>query len=63
MANTRAEFVHPSEMGLDFPINTQAELAQIGKVINKTINNSSTQYRQNYDKIFRIAQAEVTNNK
>lgn len=59
--NSKARFVHPSEFGLEFPINTQAELYQIGKAINASLSrmNPNEQYRTNYDKIFRKAQEEV----
>jgi len=46
-------FIHPSELGLDFPINTSEELCSIAKAINAGANRTATQLReQNERKVY-----------
>lgn len=55
----QAKFIHPSDLGLDFPINTKEELCQISKAIsagrNRTAQNVKEQnerrvYQQLHEK-------------
>jgi len=36
-----SKFVHPKDLGLDFPINTREELCQVAKALNGGINRAN----------------------
>jgi len=41
-----ARFVHPSEFGMSFPVNTPKELTQIARAMNGGMARSQSQYVQ-----------------
>ena len=46
----KSGFIHPSELGLDFPINTSAELCAIAKAINAGANRTATQLKEQQER-------------
>jgi hypothetical protein len=43
-------FIHPSELGLDFPINTSEELCQIAKAINAGHNRTAQAVKEQHER-------------